>query len=153
MQPSPQQATADVIAWLQQAPAGTFVLASEIVSRLVSANPTSPPIQPRADATWRERLWTVPADTRLGVRELAEALDRSADFVYRHTAPGGTVARIPHRKLDGALVFAAGEIREWIKETEIVVATTPMTPKLGRQLRIDSHRTTPSKKPTQARRA
>ena len=30
----------------------------------------------QAPATWRERLWTCPPDTRLGVAELSEALGR-----------------------------------------------------------------------------
>ena len=71
--------------------------------------------------TWRERLWTVPPETRLGVRELTEATGRSRDWVYRHTAASTTRARLPHRKLDGQIVFAAGEVRAWLRDTELVV--------------------------------
>jgi len=55
----------------------------------------------------------------MSVGDVAEALGRSPDFVYRHTAPSGSVQTIPHRKLEGALVFAAGEVREWVKATEV----------------------------------
>jgi hypothetical protein len=61
----------------------------------------------------------VDAETRLGVREAAEALGRPVSFVYRHTsekAAGG--ARLPHRRLDGELVFVAGELRSWLREHE-----------------------------------
>lgn len=67
---------------------------------------------------WAERLWTAPADTRLGVRELAEAVGRPRSWVYRHTSPKGDLAPIPHRRLDGLLVFIAGEVRDWLKANE-----------------------------------
>jgi hypothetical protein len=53
------------------------------------------------------------------VCEAAEALGRPVSFVYRHTSEksaGG--ARLPHRRLDGALVFLAGELRTWLREHE-----------------------------------
>src|SRR5712692_5799824 len=71
--------------------------------------------------SWRERLWLVPPDTRLGVAELLEALGRTRSWLYRHTGPNSPGSRIPHRKLDGELLFLAGEIRQWQSETEQVV--------------------------------
>ncbi len=73
--------------------------------------------------SWRERLWTVPAETRLGVAEVAEAMGRPRSWVYRHTGPSSSRARIPHRKLDGALVFTAGEVRAWVQKREEVLFT------------------------------
>lgn len=73
-----------------------------------------------APASWRVLLWSVPAETRIGVRELCEALDRSPDWLYRHTSPKAD-ERIPHRKLGGELEFVVGEVREWIRHTEDVV--------------------------------
>ena len=74
------------------------------------------------EAGWRERLWDVDADVRLGVREAAEALGRPRSFVYSHTK--GHEA-IPHRRQDGRLVFVAGELRQWIRDREDVVASPP----------------------------
>lgn len=71
--------------------------------------------------TWRERLWTVPADTRLGVVEVAEAMgDKPRSWVYARTGPAAEDP-LPCRKLDGTLVFMAGELREWIEDREEVV--------------------------------
>jgi len=75
--------------------------------------------------TWRERLWTVPGETRIGVPELAEATGRSRDWCYRRTAKKAGEARIPHRKLDGELVFVVGEVREWIRGHEDVIHEGP----------------------------
>ena len=74
--------------------------------------------------SWRERLWTCHAETRLGIEELCEALGRSKAFVYRHTR----AKTIPHRRLDGELLFVAGEIREWLghREETVVGARSPL---------------------------
>jgi predicted DNA-binding transcriptional regulator AlpA len=74
--------------------------------------------------TWRERLWTCHAETRLGIEELCEALGRSKAFVYRHTR----AKTIPHRRLDGELIFVAGEVREWLghREETVVGARSPL---------------------------
>ncbi len=83
---------------------------------------------PPAPPSWRERLWSCPADTRLGVLEIAEALGRSKAFVYRLTR----TKDIPHRKLDGELVFRAGDIREWVQRREDVQVTPRLTVVSGR---------------------
>ena len=77
---------------------------------------------------WRERLWVVPAETRLGVTELCEALGRSRSWVYRHTGSCSQENRVlPHRLLEGSLIFVAGEVRTWIREHEEVIHGLPMT--------------------------
>jgi hypothetical protein len=83
------------------------------------------PIEP----TWRERLWTAPGETRIGVKELAEAMGRPRSWVYRRTAPNGERALLPHRKLDGELVFAIEEIRCWVREHETEI--TPLVRPAG----------------------
>lgn len=78
---------------------------------------------------WREKLWTVPADTRLGVRELAEALDRSPDWCYRAVSRKAAAERgrdpLPCSKLDGALTFEAASVRQWITASERIVNGIP----------------------------
>jgi hypothetical protein len=74
---------------------------------------------------WRERLWLVPAETRLGVPEVAEALSRPKSWVYARTGPSAEDP-LPHRKLDGANIFTAGELRAWIRSREEVVHAGPM---------------------------
>ena len=51
-----------------------------------------------------------PAEARLGVPEVAEALTRPWSFVYVRAGEKAK-APIPHRKLEGILVFTAGELR------------------------------------------
>src|SRR5688500_12817982 len=41
---------------------------------------------PPAPPAWREKLWTCPEATRLGVVELAEAVGRPKSWVYRLTS-------------------------------------------------------------------
>ena len=70
--------------------------------------------------TWREKLWVVPSETRIGTEELAEALGRPKSWVYARTEASAE-HKIPHRKLDGSfLVFVVGDIREWIEAREEV---------------------------------
>jgi hypothetical protein len=75
-----------------------------------------------------------------GTTHFLHGYPQYADYVYRHTAPGGTGARIPHRKLDGALVFLACEIRAWQQQTEI--------PIIGPQLHLVSGTTRGAQSPT-----
>jgi predicted DNA-binding transcriptional regulator AlpA len=117
---------ADIRRWLTEAPPGTLVPAHELLGMLDEESGSGVDIVPvmageTVPTGWRERLWIVPPDTRLGVREVAEATGRSRNWVYRHTARGGSGARLPHRRLDGALVFTAGEVRTWLSETERIV--------------------------------
>jgi hypothetical protein len=126
----------DVLRWLEQAPASTTLAAPDLLAVLAPfvANPATREVLPAAEpstASWRERLWVVPPETRLGVREAAEALGRPVSFVYRHTgAKIGDGDRLPHRKLDGELLFVAGELRAWLREHEEIItqgqAVTPL---------------------------
>ncbi len=69
--------------------------------------------------TWREKLWVVPFETRIGTVELAEALRRPKSWVYARTQANAK-SKIPHRRLDGFLHFVVGEIRDWIQAREEV---------------------------------
>ncbi len=77
-----------------------------------------------ASEPWSIRLWDCPPGTRLSVRDLAHAVGRPRSWVYRHTSPKGDLAPIPHRRLDGLLVFLAGEIRDWLAANEEVKVPT-----------------------------
>lgn len=70
--------------------------------------------------TWRERIWTCPAETRLHTEELSEGLGKPKQWIYRRTQSDADEP-LPHRKLDGSLVFRAGEIRAWIRDHEEVM--------------------------------
>src|SRR5579864_7786486 len=117
------ESLADVLAWLGAAPEGTSLSAAAVYGLLeplaiaVPSPASTPP--PPAVETWRERLWTVPADTRLGVPEVAEAIGRPRSWVYRRTSGKSDKAPLPFRRLDGELVFVAGELRAWLKRHEI----------------------------------
>lgn len=108
-------------AWLEAAPPGTLIDARALAQLLpagevqTSGNPTPAPL------TWRERLWTVPPETRIGMAELCEALGRPKSWVWRHTGPQSPGARLPHRKLEGELVFVVGELRQYVRDHETVV--------------------------------
>lgn len=111
--------------WAIDAPPGTVIPATALVDVMdvLEDEPSAVPGDLPA-SSWRERLWTVPAETRLGVAELAEALDRPKSFVYARTGPKSKVA-LPCRKLDGVLVFHVGEVREWIRTHEEIVSSGP----------------------------
>ena len=79
--------------------------------------PAPPPIAP----AWRERLWSCPSETRLGVRQVSEGTGRPRSWVYRACRGTETSPPLPHRKLDGVLVFVAGEVRQWLTEHEETV--------------------------------
>ena len=112
---------ADLRAWAMAAPQGTTIpvtTLAELLGDLEEAEAPVVTVEPtNAGWTWRERLWEVPAETRLGVAELSEALGRPRSYIYARTGPK-TDAPIPHRKLDGTLLFTAGEVRAWIRERE-----------------------------------
>jgi len=103
----------------------------------IAAQPVapSPPAVTPVVVSWRERLWTCDPATRLGVRELCEATGRPRSWVYRACRRNGASPPLPHRKLDGVLVFVAGEARTWVREhEEVVVAgrTAPLVVGRGR---------------------
>ena len=120
-----------LIQWCRQAPPGTQLNARAVADLLKQAvsgadeeNPTDPPVvfDLSEMLTWREKIWLVPSQTRLGMEELSEALGRPKSFVYKLTAKGD----IPFRKQHGVNVFLAGEIRSWIESEEKVKHSLPM---------------------------
>lgn len=118
--------------WLERLPAGTMFEVSAFLGWLASIDEgetteaeDDPPLAQVA-LSWKERLWIVPAETRLAAEEVAEALGRSKSWVYNHTY-SGAANPLPHRTLDRSLIFTAGEVRTWIRESEEVVHGLPMT--------------------------
>ena len=120
----PLLTVAELLAWCLRAPAGTRLDAQAVAEILAIETSllVQGPEQITDPTTWRERLWSVSAETRLGVVEVAEALGRPASYVYTHSK---TPEPIPHRKLDGVLVFTAGEVRAWLEAREEVIAPGP----------------------------
>lgn len=119
--------------WLAKAPPGTMVPAAAVLEQLDASEPPAPlrtPDPARASA-WRERFWTCPPETRIGVVELAEAIGRTKSWVYRHTSAKGGYSIIPHAKLDGELIFVVGAVRAWLEayeRGEIPHELAPATP-------------------------
>ena len=62
------------------------------------------------------------AKRRLGMWEVLEGLGRSRSWLYGHMGEEKGPDRFPHRKLDGELIFTAGELRAWIRDHEELVA-------------------------------
>ena len=123
--------------WLKVSPPGTLVDAQVLAQALaLSRSDPGRAVQSQQSTSWRERLWVVASDTRLGVTEVLEAIGRTRSWLYRHTGPSSPRVRIPHRKLEGELVFLAGEVRQWLIENETVVVpgrTTPWVPTRGQR--------------------
>ena len=120
---------ADFRRWVSDAAAlDAMVPASKLdalldgIGEVEARDPVALPDAP--SVSWRERLWTVPAETRLGVAEVAEAMGRPKSYVYARTGPKAEDP-LPHRKLDGSVVLTAGELRAWIREHEEVVHAGP----------------------------
>jgi len=120
-----------LLAVLKAMPPGSLVPVAFVVSELIAscsvAGPSATPTQnpptdppPSLPQSWKERLWECPAETRLGVRELAEACGRPRSWVYKNTQEKAE-HRLPHRKLEGSLVFLVGECRCWIREQEEII--------------------------------
>ncbi len=105
----------------------TLTLKVAELREALHANGNTPePAAPAPGATWRERLWTCPAETRLGAHEVAEALGRPRSWVYRavsawtYPKKGQKIRRphpLPAQRLDGELVFTAAAVRNWIART------------------------------------
>lgn len=133
---------ADVVRWLEQAPGDTLLPARSVLEMLRGATPTAevtPDIQPQP-TSWRERLWTVPPETRLGVAELSQAIGRPRSWIYRHTSRASGLPLLPHAKLDGELVFTASEIRAWLAQhEETVVAPLSGVVPITRRARRERH--------------
>jgi predicted DNA-binding transcriptional regulator AlpA len=123
---------AELHRWAAEAPEGTTVPASTL-ARLLAAmevaehRHASAPMQALEPGpeSWRSLLWSVPAETRLSVDEVAEATGRSKHWVYRATSEGRGRTRLPSRKLDGRLEVTAGELRAWIRDREEVLHGGP----------------------------
>ncbi|MGQ0646148.1 MAG: hypothetical protein ACT4P7_01180 [Gemmatimonadaceae bacterium] len=106
---------ADLRAWLRDAPPGTLVPVGSLAPLLAES------ADPRADrprVRWREQFWTLPPETRINVRELAESLGRSSSWVWKRLGATGALETIPHRLVDGSAVFVIGEVRDWIASRE-----------------------------------
>lgn len=93
-------------------PGASLILPREAVLGAIASQPAPVSVE---SSTWREKLWTCPAETRLGVREVAEALDRPTTFVYRAVAKSKGAHRLPSTRFGGELAFTAGEVRDWIE--------------------------------------
>lgn len=119
---------ADLRRWASEAAALDAMIPAAKLEELLDGLDESEPVdtlEPSSVASWRERLWSVPAETRLGVAEVADALgDRPRSYVYARTGAKASDP-IPHRRLDGSLVFTAGELRAWIRDHEEVVHAGP----------------------------
>ena len=131
-------------AWLASAPVGTQLPAAsllEAVDKALEGDPAEVPATPSAEGAphvaldWRALLWLVPAETRIGVHELAEALGRSPSWIYRRTSTKAAEKigcdLLPFRKLEGELQFVVGEVRSWIRDHEEVVTSAPMESTTG----------------------
>jgi hypothetical protein len=97
---------------------GSVVLPVAWVRALVAEPEKVFPIT-QPDASWRERLWLVPADTLLTVREAAEALGKSPSAVHklaaRHRIPY-TRAAAGHSPVAGPpLMFRAADLRRFLE--------------------------------------
>jgi len=139
-----------LLGWLEAAPDGTSIPAASLLVLLRDVERQPAPDAATAQVAipapgWRSRLWSCPPDTRLGKSELCEALGRSADWLYRHTSEraaekreekGRPAGRIPHRRFDGQLVFVAGEIRAWLRDSEEIMHAGPMETPASRRLRV-----------------
>lgn len=118
---------------LEALPEGASVTLPVAEIRLWLADEPAPTQTPltlvSSPQTWRERIWTCPDDIRLGVQDVAQAVDRSPDWVYRAISSKYAVQRgrdpLPCAKLDGVLVFTAGAVRRWLERSALIVHPEP----------------------------
>lgn len=87
------------------------------------------------ELTWKERLWTAPAECRIGIQELTEAIGVSKSWAYNRTKKKADPC-LPHAKIGGALVFKCGEVRAWIRDHEEVEVAYRMDSAPG-ELRVE----------------
>lgn len=114
--------------WVATAPKGTTVSTEALTEMLdaFDAEPAAGPDRITSPALpWTVLLWSADPETRIGRAELLEAVGRPASWLYRHTGPKAK-HQMPHRKLDGELVFVVGEIRRWLRDREEIVMAGPM---------------------------
>ena len=123
---------AELHRWAAEAPEGTTITVSTLARLLEALEPEEDQSDARPvelleaePESWRSRVWSVPAETRLSVDEVAEAVGRSKHWVYRATSEGKGRERLPARKLDGRLEITAGELRAWIRDHEEVLHGGP----------------------------
>lgn len=119
---------ADLHRWALRAPASVSMPVRDIaalLAPLLESEPKEGRLAP-IPSTWRERVWTCPPQTRMTAAEVAEAIGAPISRVYgwTHRTENPELLRrrreqgraIPFRKVDGALVFLAGEVRDWLRE-------------------------------------
>ena len=125
----------DLRKWAAEAPPGSTINVESLLDMMDDFEMDAAPELVRAAAAppppWRLLLWTADPETRIGRAELLEAVGRSTSWLYRHTGAGKKEPirpedRIPHRKLEGELVFVVGEARQWLREREEIVTAGPM---------------------------
>lgn len=115
---------AEKLAVLRSLPPSTMIAVRDVVE-LIDSIPDQPVHMPTCDPEavqlpWSALLWLVPGETRIGIRELCEAVGRPRSWVHRHTAERGNCQRLPHRLMDGRLIFVAEELRQWLLQHEIL---------------------------------
>ena len=114
--------------WVAKAPTGTMV-STEVLGEMLDGFDMEPAPEMARDMApplpWTLLLWTADPETRIGRAELLEAVGRPTSWLYRHTGPKAK-HRIPHRKLDGELIFLVGEVRRWLRDREEIIVAGPM---------------------------
>lgn len=75
-------------------------------------------------------------DARIGVRDVAQLLNRPVSFVYRHTSPSSDLPPMPHRRLaaNGKISFIREEVLAWAAQYEIVEQAGPIETIAAREL-------------------
>ena len=130
---------ADLQRWVTSAPIGTMLSVESLRELFGKMEPEQEP-EPvtTTPPPWRVLLWTVDPETRISRDELLEAVGRPVSWLYRLTGPKAP-DRIPHRKLDGQLVFVVGEVRGWLREREEIIEAAPIESR-SRPLSVVGHR-------------
>ena len=118
----------DLRRWVATSPPGTMV-STEALAEMLDVLDAEPAPEMAKDTSsplpWTLLLWQADPETRIGRDELLEAIGRSESWLYRHTGPKAK-HRIPHRKLDGELIFLVGEVRRWLRDREEIIVAGPI---------------------------